>query len=202
MRRHGSTKTVGHNNYMRDDEEGLLYDENQGFNISPRQRRKKSSFAPQKSRYIQHFPGGYKIESEVPAGTPVPFQAPPMAPFGTPMPGFGTPYPGVIPPASPYHFPPTHPYYGGAGYPGYFPNAYGNIAGKGFSLLIYIANSYQQFVEFIDQRDKMKEHLDKQTESLNSLKNEIESLKKDEHEFGEKIRHGKKQIIPITRSKR
>jgi septal ring factor EnvC (AmiA/AmiB activator) len=62
--------------------------------------------------------------------------------------------------------------------------------------------SYQQFLEFIDQRDKMKEHLDKQTESLNSLKHELDSLKKGSYEFGEKIRHGERQILPITRSKR
>lgn len=57
-------------------------------------------------------------------------------------------------------------------------------------------------MEFIDQRDKMKEHLDKQTDSLNSLKEEIESLKKGNHDFEDKVRHGKAQIIPITRSKR
>jgi ribosomal protein L7Ae-like RNA K-turn-binding protein len=48
----------------------------------------------------------------------------------------------------------------------------------------------------------MKEHLDKQTESLNSLKQELDSLKKGEYEYSEKIRHGQKQLIPITRSKR
>ena len=63
-------------------------------------------------------------------------------------------------------------------------------------------NSYQQFVDFFYQRDKMKEHLDKQTESLNSLKEELENLRKGEYELSEKIRHGEKQIIPITRSKR
>ena len=48
----------------------------------------------------------------------------------------------------------------------------------------------------------MKEHLDKQTESLNSLKQELDSLKKGSYEYGEKIRHGQKQMLPITRSKR
>jgi hypothetical protein len=57
-------------------------------------------------------------------------------------------------------------------------------------------------MEFINQRDTMKMHLDKQTESLNSLKGELDNLKKGSHDFGEKIRHGKKQMLPITRSKR
>lgn len=57
-------------------------------------------------------------------------------------------------------------------------------------------------MDFIDQRDKMKEHLDKQTESLNSLKKELENFKKDEHDYDRKVRHGQKQLIPITRSKR
>ena len=48
----------------------------------------------------------------------------------------------------------------------------------------------------------MKEHLDKQTESLNSLKGELDSLKKSDYEFGENVKHGKRQLIPITRSKR
>ena len=57
-------------------------------------------------------------------------------------------------------------------------------------------------MEFIDNRDKMKELLDKQTESLNSLKSELEGIKKGSYDFSEKVRHGEKQIIPITRSKR
>ena len=123
-RRHGSTLKPRHKLSMDEDEEGVLYDENKGFDISPGQRRKKkSTFAPQKSKFIQHFPGGYKVESEVPAGTPVPFQAPPLAPQGSPYPmgGWASPFPGVGYPGtpymgSPYHYPPTHPYYGGYGY--------------------------------------------------------------------------------------
>lgn len=109
---------------MEEDEEGVLYDENRGFNISPSQRRKKkSTFAPQKSKFIQHFPGGYKIESEVPAGTPMPFHAPMMSPYVGQFPGYASPYPGMFGGTSPYHYPPTHPYFGGVGYgqfePGY-----------------------------------------------------------------------------------
>jgi hypothetical protein len=48
----------------------------------------------------------------------------------------------------------------------------------------------------------MKLHLDKQTESLNSLKNELEGMNKNEYQFEDKVRRGQKQIIPITRSKR
>ena len=48
---------------------------------------------PNQARYIQHFPGGYKIESKVPAEVPVPYQALPYVGYGS---LFGTPY-------SPYH---------------------------------------------------------------------------------------------------
>lgn len=74
----------------------------------------KSTFAPAKSKYVQHFPGGYKVESEVPAGTPVPFQAPAMPYYGTPVPGYATPYHGM---ATPYAYPGWNPYNGA--YPGY-----------------------------------------------------------------------------------
>jgi hypothetical protein len=115
MRRYGSTNRIRKPQKIEDDEEGLLFEEDAGFDISPRHRhKKKSSFAQQKAKYIQHFPGGYKIESEVPSGTPVPFQTPPMPFYGSPYPsGFGTPF---MP--SPYHYPPTHPYFGGS-YGGY-----------------------------------------------------------------------------------
>lgn len=126
-----------------------------------------------------------------------------MAPFGNPYPlGYASPYLGSpihhgSPAAmSPYHYPPHHPYFGGHGY------GYGYGGASPYYPGHVASNSYHEFLEFIDQRDKMKEHLDKQTESLNSLKNELEGLKKNEYEFGEKVRHGHKQIIPITRSKR
>ena len=100
------------------------------------ENKKLSKFAPKadRTRYIQHFPGGYKIESEVPAGTPVPFQAPPLSPFGAPfavtpfqMPPYNpysmspyagypmTPYGGypAHPLAHSYGYPPHHPYFGG-----------------------------------------------------------------------------------------
>jgi len=118
MRRYASTNRIKQPPPIQDDEEGLLYDENQGFNVSPRHRQKKSKFAPQKSKYIQHFPGGYKIESEVPSGTPVPFQSPPMAPYGNPYPYFGmsSPYQGNPYMGSPYMGSPYQgsPYMGSA----------------------------------------------------------------------------------------
>lgn len=40
MKRYASTDRIRPNNYMRDDEEGLIYDEDRGFDISPKHRRK------------------------------------------------------------------------------------------------------------------------------------------------------------------
>lgn len=143
MRRYASTNRIRQNdryNNIQDDEEGLIYDENQGFDISPRHRKKKvpSKFAPQqeKAKYIQHFPGGYKVESEVPAGSPVPFQAPP---FGSQFPGtpyMGTPYMGTPYTGNPYFYPPQHPYFGGYGY-GYNAHYPGMIASKFGIIKIY-----------------------------------------------------------------
>ena len=85
-----------------------------------------------------------------------------------------SPYAGY-PYAQPYGYPPQHPYFGGYGY-GYNGLGYNqdlissNFAASKLSCIKSIAQSYQQFMDFISQRDKMKEHLDKQTESLNSLK--------------------------------
>lgn len=128
MNRYASVDRLRHNNYMYDDdEEGVIYDETDGFDVSPRRRRRKikSKFAPktQRSKYIQHFPGGYKIETEVPSGTPVPFQTPPMAPFGTPFAapygvGGATPFYGM----NPYYH---SPHYGGYGYGYGYGNGYG-----------------------------------------------------------------------------
>mmetsp|Transcript_25465 Transcript_25465/g.25242 ORF Transcript_25465/g.25242 Transcript_25465/m.25242 type:complete len:200 (-) Transcript_25465:39-638(-) len=198
MRKYASTTKLRPRNLMQDDEEGIIYDEANGFDIPSDQRRKKSTFAPTKSKYIQHFPGGYKVESEVPAGTSVPFQLPMMNGYGTPFPGYASPYAG-------------HPYsYAGyaSPYPGYgtpYSHQYGNPYYGGHSPYhpgIPATQSYSNFMQFIDERDKMKQHLDKQTDSLNSLKEELESLKKDSHNFEEKVRHGQAQIIPITRSKK
>jgi hypothetical protein len=63
-------------------------------------------------------------------------------------------------------------------------------------------DSHKKFLDFIEQRDAMKLHLDKQTESLNSLKKELDGMNKNEYQFEEKVRRGQKQIIPITRRKR
>ena len=203
MARYGSMDNIRKNNYVDkyddSDEEGVLYDDqNGGYNVDPKYRKrknKKSTFAPSDNQqsYIQHFPGGYKIETKVPAGTPVPFQAPPVAPFGSPyvapMYGGMTPMYGGM---TPYHP-------GMAGY-GYM-TPYGGVTNP-YASAVTAAQSYQEFMNFIDSRDKMKEHLDKQTESLNSLKQELDNFKKDEHDMDMKVRHGRKQIIPITRSKR
>lgn len=40
MRRYASTERIRPKNNMREDEEGLIYDEDQGFDISPKHRRK------------------------------------------------------------------------------------------------------------------------------------------------------------------
>ena len=122
--------------------------------------------------YIQHFPGGYKLKTDIPSESIIPFHLPPIESYGTPF--IGGPYSSYS--ASPYLSFGMYPY---------SPH-----------------NPYQQFVDFLSQRDFMKEHLNKQTRSLNSLKEELESMKKNEYEFAEKVRHGQKQIIPITRSKR
>ena len=39
MKRYNSLSNVKQNNYVDDDEEGLLYDESKGFDISPRNRK-------------------------------------------------------------------------------------------------------------------------------------------------------------------
>jgi len=39
MRRYASTNRIKQPPPIQDDEEGLLYDENQGFNVSPRHRQ-------------------------------------------------------------------------------------------------------------------------------------------------------------------
>lgn len=110
MNRYRSLERLKPNNYFEeDDEEGVIFDENEGFNVSANKRKKKqkSKFVP-KAKYVQHFPGGYKIETEVDSGTPVPFQHPPMPPYGTPFYGGMSPYY----PMTPYHV----PHYGGYGY--------------------------------------------------------------------------------------
>ena len=151
MRRYASTSKFRPPSLMQEDEEGILYDDKNGFDIPSHQRRKKkSTFAPSKSKYIQHFPGGYKVESEVPAGTPVPFQAGFAPGYASPYPGYGSPYPGYASPgyaspgyASPYPYGGMNAYNPGY-YGGYTPH-HPTIAASKFSSIYQISTELCKF---------------------------------------------------------